>query len=136
MVFSIFTVLFGHYSYPVAKHFHHSQEKPLPHSAVSPIPSHSLPHQPLICIPSLWVYLPCCWASQVALVVKNLPANAGDTRDVSPIPGSGRSPGGWHSNPLQDSCLENPMDRGAWWAIVHGVAKSRTGLKQLSILFI
>ena len=52
-------------------------------------------------------------ASQVALVVKNLPANAGDIRDVGSIPGSGRSPGGGHSNPLQFSCLENPMDREA-----------------------
>ena len=51
------------------------------------------------------------WAFQVVLVVKNLPANAGDT---SMIPGLGRSPGGGHGNPLQYSCLENPMDRGAW----------------------
>ena len=56
-------------------------------------------------------------ASQGALVVKNPPANAGDVRDASLIPGSGRSPGGGHGNPLQFSCLENPMDRGAWWAI-------------------
>ena len=60
------------------------------------------------------------------LVVKNLPANAGDIRDVGLIPGSGRSPGGGNGNPLQYSCLGNPMDRGAWWATVHGVAKSRT----------
>ena len=53
-------------------------------------------------------------------MVKNLPANAGGT---SPIPGSGRSNGGGHGNPLQFSCLENPMDRGAWWATVHRVAK-------------
>ena len=53
-------------------------------------------------------------ASQVVLVVKNLPANAGDFRDVGSIPGLGRSPGGGHDNPLQHSCLENPMDRGAW----------------------
>ena len=53
-------------------------------------------------------------ASQVVLVVKNLPANAGDIRDISLIPGSGRSPGGGHSNPLQYSCLGNPLDRGAW----------------------
>ena len=53
-------------------------------------------------------------ASQVVLVVKNLPANVGDVRDVSSIPGSGRSPGGGHGHPLQYSCLENPMDRGAW----------------------
>ena len=66
-------------------------------------------------------YLP-----QVELVVKNLPANAGDVRDARSIPGLGRSPGGWHGNPLQYPCLENPMDRGAWWAIIHGVAQSRT----------
>ena len=56
--------------------------------------------------------------SQVALVVKNPPANAGDIRDVSLIPGLGRSPGGGHGNPHQYSCLENPMDKGAWWATV------------------
>ena len=55
-------------------------------------------------------------ASQVALVVKNPPANAGNVRDLGLIPGWGRSPGGGHGNPLQYSCLENPMDRGAWWA--------------------
>ena len=54
--------------------------------------------------------------------------NAGDTGDVSLIPGLGRSPGGGHGNPLQYSCLENPMDRGAWGDIVHGVVKGRTGL--------
>ena len=59
-------------------------------------------------------------------MVKNLPANAGDARDTSLIPGSGRSPGGEDGNPLQDSCLENPVDRGAWWATVHGVVKSKT----------
>ena len=57
--------------------------------------------------------------SQVALVVKNSPANAGDRRDVGLIPGSGRSPRGGHDNPLQYSCLEHPIDRGAWWAMVH-----------------
>ena len=65
-------------------------------------------------------------ASQVALAVKNLPASAEDTGDVGSIPGSGRSPKGGHGNPLQYSCLENPLDRGAWWAAVHGVAKSQT----------
>ena len=65
-------------------------------------------------------------ASQVALVVKNLPANAGDIRDTDSIPGLGRSPGGGHGNPHQDSCLENPMGRGAWRAAVHGVAESDT----------
>jgi len=70
-------------------------------------------------------------AFQVALVVRNLPANSGDIRDVSSIPGSGRSPGGGHSNPLQNSCLENPMDRRAWWATV--VSQSRTWLMLLSM---
>ena len=62
-------------------------------------------------------------ASQVALVVKNPPANAGDIRDMDSIPGLGRSPGGEHGNPLQYSYLENAMDRGACWATEHGVAK-------------
>ena len=60
------------------------------------------------------------------LVVKNPPTNAGDVRYTSSIPGLGRSPGGGHSNPLQYFCLENPMDGGAWWATVRGVAKSWT----------
>ena len=63
-------------------------------------------------------------------VVKNPPANAGDVRDVALIPGSGRFPGGGHGNPLQYSCLENPIDRGAWWATVHRAGKSWTQLKQ------
>ena len=63
-------------------------------------------------------------ASQVALVVKNPHANAGDIRDVGSIPGWGRSPAVGHGNPLQYSCLENPMDRGAWWATVPGVTES------------
>ena len=67
-------------------------------------------------------------ASYVLLVVKNLPANAGDIRDVGLIPGSGRSLGGGHDNPLQYSCPENPMDREAWSAMVHLVFKGRTGL--------
>ena len=62
----------------------------------------------------------------MVLVVKNLPANAGGISDLGSIPGLGRSPGGGHGNPLQYSCLENPMDRGAWRAIVYGVAKSQT----------
>ena len=65
-------------------------------------------------------------------MVKNPPVNAGDIRDTGSIPGLGKSPGGEHGNPLQYSCLENPMDRGTWWATVHGVAKSQTRLKQLS----
>ena len=64
-------------------------------------------------------------------MVKNLPANAGDVRDAGVISGFGRSPRGRHGNPLQYSCLENPMDRGAWWAMVFRVAKSQTWLKQL-----
>ena len=63
-------------------------------------------------------------------VVKNSPANAGDTGDSGSIPGSRRSPGGSHGNPLQYSCLENPMDRGAWWATIHGLAKSRSQLNR------
>ena len=58
-------------------------------------------------------------------VVKNSPANAGKAGDMASIPGSGRSPGEGKGYPLQYSCLENSMDRGAWWAIVHGVAKSQ-----------
>ena len=65
-------------------------------------------------------------APQVVLVVKNPPANAGDTRDESLIPKSGRSFGEGNGNPVQYSCLENPMDRGAWQAIVHVVEKSQT----------
>ena len=59
----------------------------------------------------------------MALVVKNPPANAGDIRDVGSIPGSGRTPGGGQGSPLQYSCLENPVNGGAWWATVHRVAK-------------
>ena len=66
------------------------------------------------------------WASQVALVVKNPSANAGDIRDSGSITGLGRSPGGGHGNPLQYPCLESLMDRGAWRAIVHRVTKSWT----------
>ena len=64
-------------------------------------------------------------------MIKNPPANAGDVRNTGSIPGLGRSPGGEHGNPLQYSCLENPMNRGAWWDMVHWVAKSQTRLKQL-----
>ena len=60
---------------------------------------------------------------------KNLPANAGDAEDIGLISGSGRSLGGGHGNPLQYSCLENPMDRGAWPATVHGVTKSQRQLR-------
>ena len=66
------------------------------------------------------------------LLVKNPPPNTEDVRDMGSISGQGRSLGGGHDNPLQYSCLENPTDRGVWWATVHGVAKSWTRLKQLS----
>ena len=59
-------------------------------------------------------------------MAKNLPANTGDIKDVGSIPGLGISPGGGHGNPPQYSCLENPMDRGAWWATVHGAVLSQT----------
>ena len=62
-------------------------------------------------------------------MVKNPPANAGDIKDVGSIPGSGRSPGGGYGNPLQYSCLENPMDRGAWRTAVHRAAKNQARLK-------
>ena len=70
----------------------------------------------------VYVYVACM------KVVKHPPANAGDAGGVGLIPGSGRPPGEGNGNPLQDSCLENPMDRGAWQATFHGVAKSWTGL--------
>ena len=69
----------------------------------------------------------------VALMVKNPPANAGDVRDMGSVPGSERSPGRGHGNPLQYSCLENPMDRGAWQVMVHRVTKSQIQLKLLTI---
>ena len=68
------------------------------------------------------------WASQMVIVVKNPPANAGDIRDMDSVPGSGRSPGGGHGNSLQYFRLENPRDRGIWWFIVRRIAKSRTRL--------
>ena len=66
------------------------------------------------------------------MVKKKMPVNAGDLRDTGSIPGSRRSPGGGHDNPLQYSCLENAMNRGAWQATIHRVAKNQTQLKQLS----
>ena len=65
-------------------------------------------------------------ASQVGLIVKNPPANAGAEEDSGLIPGLGRSPGEGHGNPFRYSCLKNPMDRGAWRAADHGVPKNRT----------
>ena len=77
-----------------------------------------------------------------SLVVKNPPANVGDVRVVGSIPGSGRSSGGGHGNPLQYFCLKNPMDRGNWWATVHRVTESQsqlsktTTMKRLSIFIL
>ena len=68
----------------------------------------------------VWIYIS---ASQVTLVVKNPPAKTGDVRDLGSIPGLGRSPGEGNGNSLQYSCLENPMDRGAWQATVHGITE-------------
>ena len=99
---------------------------------------------PLHCVSDLYfifcMYVACyefffghlTWASQVAQVVKNPPASAGDAGGTGSIPGSGRSPGEGNGNPLQCSCLENPRDGGAWWAAIYGVAQSRTRLKRLS----
>jgi len=116
------------------------------HENISSFTSHSLihPHLPILSLKtptnmthrgnygendSVWGHLPC----QVVLVVKNLPASTGAIRDMGSIPGSGRSPAGGHGNALQYSCLENPMDWGAWRAMVYRVTKSRTRLKWLSI---
>ena len=90
----------------------------------------------LLCVPLLYslgiqnMIFISAWAFLVAPVVKNLPANAGDTRDMGSIAGLGRSLGEGNGDPVQYSCLENSMHRGAWWATVYGVTKSRT---QLSI---
>ena len=72
--------------------------------------------------------------SQMSLVVKNLPANTGDVRDMGSIPGLGRSPGGGYGNPLQYSCLENPMDWGAWQATVHGSQRVRHDWSDLACM--
>ena len=73
---------------------------------------------------AIYIYIP-CWVAQL---VKKPPANEGDARDTGSNPGSRRSPGEGHGNPLQYSCLGNPMDRGAWRAIAHGVTNSQTQL--------
>ena len=78
-------------------------------------------------IPVVWGFL---------LVVKNLSASAVDTKDTGSIPGSGRSPGGENGNPVQYSCLENPMEGGAWWATVHGVTKSQTWLNTVAVAWV
>ena len=75
------------------------------------------------------------WVSQVVLVVKNMPANAEDTREAGSIPRWRRFPGEGNGNPLQYSCLENSTDRGAWWALVHGLTKSWTWLSDYHFRF-
>ena len=70
------------------------------------------------------------------MVVKNLPASAGDIRDMGPIPGLGRCSAEGNGNPLQYSCLENSMDRGTWWVIVYSVAKSQTRLKDCVLVHV
>ena len=87
----------------------------------------------LLCLHLLRESYVSAWASQLARVVKNLSANAGDKRDPSSIPWLGRSPDIGNGNPLQYSCLGNPMNRGAWRATVHRVTKSQTWLKRLSM---
>ena len=74
-------------------------------------------------------------ASQVMLVVKNLPASVGEVRGTGSIPGSGSSPGEGNGYPLQYYYPENPMDRGAWWATVHGVTKSWTQLRDFHMFY-
>ena len=88
----------------------------------------------LICSAFLMILSTCIpsRASQVALVVKNPPANAGDVRDLGLIAGSGRAPGAGNGNPLEYSCLKNPMDRGAWWTTVQWVTKRQTRLSNLA----
>ena len=75
-----------------------------------------------VCVYNIYMHR----TSRVALVEKNLPVNAGDVRDAILIPGLGRSPEVGNGTPVQYSCMENSMDRGAWWAAVQGVTKSRT----------
>ena len=82
----------------------------------------------ITCYPSRYIK----FGSQVAVVVENPSANAGDIRDMGSMPGLGRSPRGGHSNPLQYSCLENLMDRGTWRATVHGGHKKLNMIEQLS----
>ena len=73
-----------------------------------------------------WQEVEMDWGFPSGAVVNSLPDYAGGTRDSGSIPGLGRSPGEGNGNPLQYSCLESPMDRGAWWATVHGIAESQT----------
>ena len=98
----------------------------------SPIPYLILPPRHHITSSVFSVSISLVWTSQVVLVAKNLPANAGDVRDLGWVPGLGTCPVGGHSDPLQYCCLENPLDRGAWGTIVHRVSKSWTRLKWLN----
>ena len=82
-----------------------------------------------ICVPMPTVVFPC------GTLVKNLPDSVGDARDVGSIPGLGRSPGEGNGYPVQYSCLKNSMDRVAWWATVHGAAKSQTRLSNFTFTF-
>ena len=79
-------------------------------------------HFTILALKILWTEDP----SGLVLVVKSLPANAGDISDSGWISGLGESPGGGHGNPLQYFCLENPMDRGTWWTTIHMITKSET----------
>ena len=104
--------------------------------ALSPKPARP-PHRALSwSVSFLGCQVPCLWNEVTILAQlrgKESTCNAeGDTGDMGWIPGSGRSPGGGHGNPLQYSCLQNALDRGAWWATVHGVTKSQTRPKRLS----
>ena len=90
------------------------------------------PHSNIMSLLFRWENIFIFGNSQVTLVVKNPPANAGNARDVGSIPELGRSPRGWYSNPVQYSCQENPMDRGSQWVTIHEVAKSLTQLKRLT----
>ena len=87
-------------------------------------------------LPVLFAPISQARASWVTLVLKNPPANAGNTRDVGSIPGSGRSPGEGNDNPIQYPCLENPMGRGAWWATAHRATKSWTRLNNNCRMYI
>ena len=99
---------------------------------ITTLVSNSLKKLKLLWVLIRWLIRWLIRASQVTLVVKNPPVNVRDIRDVGSIPGLGRSLGGEHGNPIQYSCLENPMERGTWKAMIHRVLKSWTRLKWLS----
>ena len=108
----------------------------LPFSLPSPIPvAGNHPSTFCLCKFPRWLSdkESACQCRRPKTVIKNLPANAGDLRDAGLIPGSGRSLGEGNGNQLKDSCLENPMDRGAWRATVHGVAQRQAKLRWLSM---